>query len=82
MSDGWILIGIGVLVLASIVYELTWGQLSSQPWELTPEQYAYKHGYYQAAQGMTRDNYPMDYTPAEIEAWQRGWDEYMENRNA
>lgn len=78
MTDTWIIAGLCVLVLVSIAYKLTWGQLSSQPWELTPEQYAYKHGYYQAAQGMGREDYPLDYSDAERAAWRRGWKEWHE----
>lgn len=80
MSDGWILIGIGVLVLASIVYELT-----REPGKGTlfdgEQAVARDMGRLQAAQGFGREDYPLDYTDAEREAWQRGWDEYMEGRS-
>ncbi len=80
MTDTWIIVGLCVLVLVSIAYELWRRLFSSRPWELTPEQYAYKHGYYQAAQGFGREDYPLDYTEAERDAWRRGWDEYQESK--
>lgn len=43
---------------------------------------AYELGKKQAGQGFGKNDYPMFATEAEREAWQRGWDEYMENRNA
>lgn len=33
-------------------------------------------GWLAASEGMTRENYPFDFTPEEIAAWQKGWDEY------
>jgi len=41
---------------------------------------AYELGKRQAAQGFGPDDYPIDYTDAEREAWQRGWDEYQAGR--
>lgn len=43
-----------------------------------PEVRAYNLGRYDARAGLGRDDYPIDYTKAEREAWQRGWDEYHE----
>ena len=37
-------------------------------------------GQLQAKQGFGRDDFPMGYTFAEIQAWQRGWDEYQESK--
>lgn len=37
-------------------------------------------GHNQAQQGFGRDDYTFDYSDAEREAWQRGWDEYQEGR--
>ena len=79
MSDGWILIGIGVLVLASIVYELT-----REPGKGTlfdgEQAVARDMGRLQAAQGFGREDYPLDYTDAEREAWRRGWKEWHEGQ--
>lgn len=37
-------------------------------------------GYQQAAQGFGPDDYPIDYSDAERDAWRRGWDEYHERK--
>lgn len=41
---------------------------------------AHRLGHKQAAEGFGPDDYPTDYTDAERDAWQRGWDEYQESK--
>lgn len=66
-----VLLALSALVVVGIVYELTRDSDAEYRARATHEQ-----GWQQAAQGFGREDYPIDLTDAEREAWQRGWDEY------
>jgi type II secretory pathway pseudopilin PulG len=78
MSSETILIILGVLALVSVVYEV-WRQTKRRKAkQRTWLRIAAQNGARDAIYGLGRDDYPIDYTDAEREAWQRGWDEYHE----
>lgn len=71
-----ILLALSALVVVGIVHELN--RDTDAEYQIRA---AHELGWQQAAQGFGREDWPTDYTDVEREAWQRGWDEYMEGRS-
>jgi len=65
-----------LIAAAGLVYVLR--RRPRDPRENWSAELARANGRMNAAAGMGRDDYPMDYTDAERDAWRAGWDEYHE----
>lgn len=65
------------LVIAAVAW---WVRMDRQFDEYIAGCRAMGYGKKCAGLGLGREDYPLDYTSAEREAWQRGWDEWHEDR--